>query len=152
MQSWSWSWICPLLTLCCWCCSHAPILQAGDVTPGVQSDADVILVLDRSLLPAAAGWPRTHAFPGQPQVGAGRVSLLLAWAAMAERGAWLAYATAHARLPRVPCIRQSARAHPVRLLLAWQGEQLTSFVNLLLKEWWKHLPADEQQRQVRAQR
>lgn len=31
-----------------------------------------------------------------------------------------------------------------------QADQLTSFCNLLLKEGWKRLPADEQQRQVRA--
>lgn len=30
-----------------------------------------------------------------------------------------------------------------------QADQLNTFCNLLLKEWWKRLPADEQQRQVR---
>lgn len=45
-------------------------VQTVAVGPGVQADADAIVVLDeRELGPATAAWPRTHAFPDAPKVG-----------------------------------------------------------------------------------
>jgi len=44
-------------------------LQADDITEAVQADADAILVLDRSLVPASQRWLHAHSFPAQTPVG-----------------------------------------------------------------------------------
>jgi len=51
-------------------------MQAAAISEAVQADADAILLLDSSLIPAAAGWPRTHAFPDLPPVSAARCTQL----------------------------------------------------------------------------
>lgn len=51
-------------------CFPSSRLQAEDITKAVQDDADAILVLDQSLVPASQAWPRAYAFTSQPPVRA----------------------------------------------------------------------------------
>lgn len=72
-------------SLTCPPCSRP--LQTVAVGPGVQADADAILVLDARELGPATAWPRTHAFPDAPKVirgGRGGVGwgVLRAWREM----------------------------------------------------------------------
>jgi hypothetical protein len=43
----------------------------AELDPGVKADANAILVLDKALCSAAAGWQRAHSFPQLPQASGG---------------------------------------------------------------------------------
>ena len=116
------------------------LLQAEAVTPAVQADADAILVLQGSLVPAAAGWPRTHAFPELPPVRAAAGTPRLDSQLLVRPCAALLAVPAPCRvrclpLPHPTCLHP--RPPPP------QPRQVSAFTALLLREQWEQLSPEE---------